>query len=197
MAKALCFQDYDAFARHVLELNAGDQGARAAFTMGVRSAEETVRNAAPREGRATVHVGEKIFAIFKRFPTKASIEVAVKEANNKAEPPLTAFVQKCRQSRENMRMVLGLIGEAIRKPAAIIGRTLAGRKHVFQRTPERYEAGIQKEMRKQRSNGERPSREKAKAAIAAREGCSTRTIEIILRDTSKAVRRHSRVRPTP
>jgi hypothetical protein len=196
MAKALGFQDYDAFARQVLELNVGDQGARAAFTMGVRSAEETLRKAAPREGRAAVRVGEKIFAIFKRFPTKASIEEAVRQANNKGEPPQTAVLQECRQSRQNMKMIFGLIGGAFRKPAAIIGRTLAGRKQEFARTPEKYEADIQKELRKQEGNGERPSREKAKAVIAEREGCSKRTIEIILKDRPRAARRHSPVRPT-
>jgi hypothetical protein len=185
MAHACGHEDYDAFARYVMELTAGDQGERMSFTFGVSFAEEALRKATPYEWRATGRVEKKIFAFFKRFPNKASIQEAGKKANNTSEPPLASVLQDCRQGRENMRKLLGLISKAARRPAAIIGRTLAGRKHVFPRTPETLEAEIQKELRRQEGNGKRPSREKAKATVASRLGCSTRTIEIILRDASK------------
>jgi hypothetical protein len=184
LAKVVGFQDYDAFSRQVRELNVADQGARAYFTVGVSLAKAKLGKAAPQEWWAAVCAGEKISAFFKRFPTKASIEEAVRQAKNNGEPPQTAVLQECRQSREKAKTGLDLIGKPTQEAAAKIGRTLAGRKHVFARTPEKYEAEIQRVMRRQKSNGERPSREKAKAVIAEREGCSTRTIEIILKDGS-------------
>jgi hypothetical protein len=184
LAIAIGFQDYDEFARQVMELDVADQRARASFTVGLSCAQGTLGKAAPREWRAAVRGGEKISAFFKRFPTKASIEEAVRQANNKREPPQTAVLQECRDSRKNAKTGLDLLGISVREATAKIGRTLAGRKHVFARTPEKYEADIQREMRRQKSNGERPSREKAKVVIAKVEGCSTRTIEMILKDGS-------------
>src|ERR1700722_9692438 len=97
MAHACGHEDYDAFARQVLEMNAEGQGGRISFTLGVSFAEETLRKAGPREWRAKVRVREEIVAFFKRFPTKASIEEAGKKANHTSEPPLTSVLQDCRQ----------------------------------------------------------------------------------------------------
>jgi hypothetical protein len=190
MAHACGHEDYDAFARYALELNAGSQDGRISFALGASFAEKALLKAAPRGRGTAVRDRGKIAAFIKRFPTKASIEEAGRKANSTSEPPLASVLQVCRQGRENMRKLLGLISEAARRPAAIIGRTLAGRKHVFPRTPETLEAEIQEELRRQEGNGSRPSREKAKATVASRLGCSTRTIEIILRDGSKTRQQH-------